>query len=81
MNILIDFCARNNAKLNVGGKILCDKKFEKCWQYLEGEVSVIEELWEKIKNDPMHEILVFEKEYIEARTIEDWGMDWKNRSS
>lgn len=67
----------NNSQLNITGLLVIKgKTFIQC---LEGDKKDVEEVFDRIKNDPRHEnILILVEEYTKNRLFPDWSMGYKN---
>jgi hypothetical protein len=75
LHSLLDGCRNNNAKRDVTGMLLYQHR--SFFQVLEGERSVVEALFEKIKKDPRHErITKLVQEPIAERAFADWTMGY-----
>ncbi len=74
---LLEACRSNNEKLSVTGMLLYkDGNFI---QVLEGEESVIRNLYTKISLDPRHKTLIkLLEEKIEQRDFPNWSMGFKD---
>ena len=70
---------RNNISLNISGMLLY--RNGEFIQALEGDKILVENLFEKISNDPRHkEILVLSRKEIPERVFESWSMGFENLS-
>lgn len=77
---LVDLLAKareNNAKLGITGLLLYkDGNF---MQVLEGEMTAVRELYEKISRDPRHDgTIVLLEDQIASRQFSDWSMGFRN---
>ena len=72
-NQIVSVAVLNNTKLGITGAMTFDgNDFA---QILEGEKSVVLELYEKIKADPRHDsIRLIKDQDIETRQYEEWAM-------
>lgn len=70
---IISYAILNNKKLGITGAITFDgNDFA---QILEGEKSVVLNLFEKIKADPRHDnVSIIKNQDIETRHYEEWAM-------
>jgi hypothetical protein len=74
---IIDISVANNKKLGVTG-LLCYRE-RNFLQFLEGEKDVVEELYDKIKQDPRHTgVSTMLSEPIEKRVFDKWYMALRN---
>lgn len=66
---------RNNSKRNIGGVLYYgDGNFFQC---LEGEATVVEKIFEKIKNDPRHsQVQVLMQRNVITRNFSSWSMKY-----
>ena len=67
---------KKNEKLNVTGLLLYhDGAFI---QVLEGEKSIIDDLYKRLKKDKRHHtLIVLSEEYIDQRSFPDWSMGYE----
>jgi len=70
---IVSFASVNNPKLGITGAMTFDgNDFA---QILEGEKSVVLELFEKIKTDPRHDnVSLIKDQKIKTRHYDNWGM-------
>jgi len=77
LQTLLQISKTNNAKINVTGMLLYRDRY--FIQTLEGEKSIVEDLFAKISKDRRHtNILLAAKETISQRAFDNWSMGFAN---
>lgn len=70
---LLTICRQNNQALDVTGMLLYRDRF--FIQALEGENSVVEKLFDKIRQDPRHRnVMKVYKNIVKERSFGNWSM-------
>jgi hypothetical protein len=77
---LLAICRANNGKINISGMLLFQNR--SFFQILEGEKSVVTNLYEKISGDKRHnKVVKIIQEPIQEKSFADWTMGYANISS
>jgi FAD-dependent sensor of blue light len=73
LNVLVDYCVRNNSLHNITGYLSFNRK-GRIIQYIEGGDKEVQILFDKIYKDPKHKVTHYLAGDIKSRRFPDWGM-------
>ena len=81
IDVLVKNAQRSNQEAGITGMLMMDAGIVVQW--LEGDKSVVRELWAKLQRDPRHECMVelMHREYQEKRLYPNWSMHLTTRQN